>query len=421
MKQETAIEKAYNLAQEAYRLIGVDTDRAIQRMKHVVLSLPCWHGGDSSNLDPAASGASNIDGSPGNCYGKTPGILDLQRDFEFVLGLIPGRHRISLHSIYGDFNGVPVERNEIKPEHFEGWIQWANQMKIGLDFNSTCFGHVNAASGFTLSDRDPAIRRYWIEHVKACRQIAAEIGRKTKKPCLHNLWIPDGSRELPVDRLTMRMLLKESLDEIYSVRYSPKLMKDSVESKLFGIGSEAMTVGSHEFYLAYAIQNRLIICLDNGQFHISGQVGDKISALLPFTEGLLLNLTRGIRSGSDEAVSMNDEITLIAQEVVRSGALNLINLSLDFFNSGINRTGELVVKARAVQKAFLLALLEPTDELRQLEIEKKLFERLALLEELKSMPFGAVWDYYCLMMGTPPGQQYITEVLNYVKEVLQKR
>ena len=421
MKQDIAIEKAYNLAQEAYFSLGVDTDRAIKRMNHVVLSLPCWQGDDIGGFEPDAGGAGGGIQVTGNYLGKASTMDELQHDLAFVLKMIPGRQRINLHSIYGDFKGTHVERNAFKPEYYEGWMNWANQLKTGLDFNATCFGHPKAGSGYTLSDRDPAIRKYWIEHVKACRHIAAEIGRKTRQSCLHNLWIPDGSKDVPVDRLSMRILLKESLDEIYSINYSSKLMRDSVESKLFGIGSEAMTVGSHEFYLAYAIKNRLILCLDNGHFHPTEQVGDKISALLPFTEGLLLHLTRGVRWDSDHVVTLNDEITLIAQEVVRAGALNQINLGLDFFDASINRTGALVVGARAVQKAFLIALLEPTDKLRQLETEKRFFERLALLEELKAMPFGAVWDYYCLMMGTHPGQRYIGEVMNYEKEVLSKR
>jgi len=421
MKHETAIEKAYDLARESYYSIGVDTDRAMQRMNHVVLSLPCWQGDDIAGFESNAGGSGGGLQVTGNYPGKAATLGELQHDLEFVLSMIPGQHRISLHSIYGDFKGSRLERNAFKSEHFDSWIQWANDLTTGLDFNATCFSHPKAASGYTLSDRDSSIRQYWIDHVKACRLIAAEIGKKTKRSCLHNLWIPDGSKDVPVDRLTMRMHLKESLDDIYGIRYPSKQMRDSVESKLFGIGSEAMTVGSHEFYLAYAIQNRLIICLDNGHFHPTEQVGDKISALLPFTEGLLLHLTRGIRWDSDHVVTLNDEVTLIAQEVVRSGALNQINLGLDFFDASINRTGALVVGSRAVQKAFLIALLEPTDELRRLETEKRFFERLALLEELKTMPFGAVWDYYCIMMGTPPGQQYIGEVMNYEKEVLSKR
>jgi len=420
MKPFPLIENAYKQAHEQFLELGVDTDRALQRMNHVILSIPCWQADDIQGFEISAGGASGGIQVTGNYPGKARNIQEMRKDLEFVLSLIPGNHRVNLHAIYGDFSGQHVDRDAITINHFKGWIDWALSLRSGIDFNATCFGHPKAA-GMTLSNRDQDIRKFWIRHVMACREISAGIGKGISQPCVHNLWIPDGSKDTPVERLTYRMLLKESLDEIYAVKYPSIQMKDSVESKLFGIGSEAMTVGSHEFYLAYALQNKLMLCLDNGHFHPTEQVADKISSLLPFVDGLLLHLTRGIRWDSDHVVTLNDDIQLIAQEVVRSGALNMVHLGLDFFDASINRTGALVAGSRAVQKAFLFALLEPTDHLIQLEREGRFFERLAMLEEMKSMPFGAVWDYYCLMMGTPPGHRYIQEIQKYEKEELAGR
>lgn len=420
MKPFPSIESAYQQAHEQYLELGVDTDRALQRMSHVVLSIPCWQADDIQGFEVSAGGASGGIQVTGNYPGRSRNIGEMRKDLDFVLSQIPGKHRVNLHAIYGDFEGQPVERDAITPMHFRSWVDWARQGRIGLDFNATCFGHP-MASGLTLSSPDSGIREFWVRHVQACRKITAYLGEQLGHPSVHNLWIPDGSKDIPVGRLSSRLLLKESLDQIFSVSFPSSQMKDSVESKLFGIGSEAMTVGSHEFYLAYALLNKLMICLDNGHFHPTEQVADKISSLLPFTDGLLLHLTRGIRWDSDHVVTLNDEIQLIAHEIVRSGALNLVRIGLDFFDASINRTGALVTGSRSVQKAFLAALLEPTDQLLKLEAEGKNFERLAMLEELKSMPFGAVWNYYCLMMGVPPGHRYIQEIQRYEREELSTR
>lgn len=421
MKSSQTIQAAYRQANERYLEIGVDSARVLEQMNQVALSIPCWQADDIQGFEVHAGGASGGIQVTGNYPGKARNIDEMQQDLDLVLKLIPGNHRINLHSIYGDFGGKPVDRNEFSSRHFTGWMEWAREHHARIDFNATCFGHPKAESGLTLAHPDPKIRKFWIQHVQACRMIAAELGRAQGDSCGHNLWIPDGSKDVPVERLRYRQLLKNSLDEIFSVRYPAELMKDSVESKLFGIGSESMTVGSHEFYLAYALLNNLMICLDNGHFHPTEQVGDKISALLPFTEELLLHLTRGIRWDSDHVVTLNDDVQMIAHEVVRSGALNRVHIGLDFFDGSINRTGALVTGSRAVQKAFLYALLEPADQLIKREREGRNYERLAVLEELKSMPFGDIWNYYCLINDTPPGYRYIREIMKYEKTVLSKR
>jgi L-rhamnose isomerase len=420
MKPYPSAEKAYRLAHEHYLELGIDTERSLERLDQVVLSIPCWQADDISGFEVHAGGASGGIQVTGNYPGKANNIDELRSDLAFVLSMLPGGHRVNLHSIYGDFGQKVVERDEFNIGHFRSWIDWAKEQGSGIDFNATCFGHPKAG-GLTLSNPDEGIRKYWIRHVQACREITAELGRAFGRPSVHNLWIPDGSKDTPVEKLAWREFLKESLDEIFARRYPGDLMKDSVESKLFGIGSEAMTVGSHEFYLAYAIRNHLMICLDNGHFHPTEQVADKISALLPFTEGILLHMTRGIRWDSDHVVTLNDDIIQIAQEIVRCNALNRVFLGLDFFDASINRTGALITGARAVLKAFLIALLEPVDRLADYERNGRLFERLALLEELKSMPFGAVWDYYCVTRGVPPSFHYVKEIEKYEKEVLLKR
>jgi L-rhamnose isomerase len=337
------------------------------------------------------------------------------------MSLLPGEQRLNLHAIYGEFGGKIVDRDQIELKHFQGWINWAKKRKIGIDFNCTCFSHPFADDGFTLASKNERYRKFWVEHTKRCRKIAAEMGKQLGTPAVHNIWIPDGSKDTPVDRNSLRKLLKKSLDEIFAVKYPAKYLKDSIESKLFGIGSESMTVGSHDFYLGYAVKNNTMITLDNGHFHPTEQVGDKISSCLQSVDEILLHLTRGVRWDSDHVVTFNDEIMLIAQEIVRAKALNRVNIGLDYFDASLNRIGAYVVGARAVQLAFLFALLEPFKTLVKYEEHGKYFERLALLELLKTKPFGAVWDYYCLKNNVPVGQDYIVEILNYEEEVLSKR
>ena len=342
-------------------------------------------------------------------------------DLEKAISLLPGQQRLNLHAIYGDFGGQFVDRDQIEVKHFQGWIDWAKKMGIGLDFNATCFSHPKADDGFTLSSKDESIRKFWIEHVKRCRIIGAEMGKQLGTPCVLNHWIPDGSKDMPVDRSGHRAILQQSLDEIFSVIYPKEYLKDSVECKLFGIGSEAMVVGSHEFYMGYAIKNNKLLCLDSGHFHPTEQVGDKISSCLLYVDELMLHVSRGVRWDSDHVVTFNDEIILIAQEVVRSNALDRVNVGLDFFDGSLNRIGAYVIGTRAAQQAFLFALLEPTQKIKKYEESGKSFERLAYLEGMKTMLFGAVYDKYCLDNDVPAGMDYMAEIQQYESDVLSKR
>ncbi|SFE53590.1 L-rhamnose isomerase [Thermophagus xiamenensis] len=416
------VEEAYALAKEQYANLGVDTDAVLEKMNEIVVSLHCWQADDVSGFETpdAELGGGGIQVT-GNYPGKPRSIDEMRADLQKVFSLLPGKQRLSLHAIYGEFDGKQVDRDAIDVEHFQGWIDWAKQQGIGLDFNATCFSHPFADDGFTLSSKNEKIRRFWIDHVKACRKIAAEFGKQLGTPSVHNLWIPDGSKDYPVDRAGYRAILKNSLDEIYAEEYPKEYLKDAMECKLFGIGSEAMVVGSHEFYMGYTIQNKKLLCLDNGHFHPTEQVGDKISAVLQFLDEILLHVTRGVRWDSDHIVTLNDEIMLIAQEIVRNNYLNRVNIGLDFFDGSVNRVGAYVVGARATQQAFLQALLEPTQTLLNYEENARYFERLALMETMKTRLFGAVWDYYCLKNNVPVGGDFITEVVNYENEVLKKR
>ncbi|TFH22186.1 MAG: L-rhamnose isomerase, partial [Bacteroidia bacterium] len=390
--------------------------------KEFEISLHCWQTDDVSGFETpdAVLGGGGI-AVTGNYPGKARNMAEMRGDLEKVMSLLPGKQRLNLHASYGEFGGKFVDRNQIKTEHFQGWIDWAKEQEIALDFNCTCFSHPKADGGFTLSSKDEDIRSFWVEHVKRCRAIGAEMGKQLGRTCIHNIWIPDGSKDVPVDRFTHRALLKKSLDEIFEVEYPSDHLKDSIESKLFGIGAESMTVGSHDFYLAYAIKNNKLICLDNGHFHPTEQVGDKISACLQFVDELMLHVTRPVRWDSDHVVTFNEDVVLIAQEIIRSNALDRVHMGLDFFDASINRIGAYVVGTRAAQQAMLYALLEPLDVLRIYENDGKNFERLALLELMKSKPFGAVWDHFCLLEGVPVAEDYIAEVQAYEEEVLSKR
>ena len=416
------IKKSYDLAKEQYAELGVDTDLVIKEMDKVNISLHCWQTDDVGGFEkPGAElGGGGIQVT-GNFPGKARTIEQMRADLDKVMSLLPGKQRLNLHAIYGEFGGKLVDRDKIEIKHFQGWINWAKKRGIGLDFNCTCFSHPMADDGFTLSSKNEKIRKFWVEHTKRCRLIAAEMGKQLGTPCVHNIWIPDGSKDVPVDRNSLRRQLKKSLDEIFAVKYPKKYLKDSVESKLFGIGSESMVVGSHDFYIGYAIKNDIMITLDNGHFHPTEQVGDKISSILHFVDELLLHLTRGVRWDSDHVVTFNDELVLIAQEIVRCKALGRVNIGLDFFDASLNRIGAYVIGTRAAQLAFMYALLEPHKALIKLEEQGKNFERLAMIELLKSKPFGAVWDYFCLQNKVPVGEEYIDEISKYEKDVLLKR
>ncbi len=422
MAKQELIEKAYALAREQYAELGVDTDAAIQKMNDVVISLHCWQTDDVGGFEtPDAALSGGGIQATGNYPGKATSIAEMRKDLEKVLALLPGKHRLNLHAIYGDFQGEKVDRDEIEVKHFQSWIDWCKEQGIGMDFNATCFSHPMADSGLTLSSKDEKVRTFWVEHVKRCRAISAEIGKQLGTPCVHNTWIPDGTKDVPVDRNGLRANLKKSLDEAMAIDYPKEHMKDAIESKLFGIGAEAMTVGSHDFYLGYAISRNKLICLDNGHFHPTEQVGDKVSACLQFVDELLLHVTRPIRWDSDHVVTLNEDVQLIASEVIRGNYLDRVNIGLDFFDASINRIGAYVVGTRAAKKAFMYALLEPTSKLLAYEESQQNFERLALMEELKTKPFGAVWDYYCMKEEVPVGEDIISDIQQYENAELKNR
>ena len=416
------IQQAYQLAKEQYAELGINTDVVLEKMKEVVISLHCWQTDDVGGFEtPDSSLSGGGIQATGNYPGKAHTIQQVRDDLEKVLSLLPGKQRLNLHAIYGDFQGERIDRDQIEPRHFQSWIDWCKQQGIGMDFNASCFSHPRAADGYTLSSKNEENRKFWVEHVKRCRAISAEIGKQLGSTCVHNTWIPDGSKDTPVDRNGYRVNLNKSLDEAMKVKYPGEWMKDAVESKLFGIGVESMTVGSHDFYLGYAIKNNTLICLDNGHFHPTEQVGDKISACLQWVDEVLLHVTRPIRWDSDHVVTLNEDVQLIASEIVRNDFLSRVKIGLDFFDASINRIGAYVIGTRAAQKAFMIAMLEPTKTLIELEEAGQNFERLALLEELKTKPFGAVWDYYCLTENVPVGESYVAEIQQYEKEVLANR
>jgi len=415
------IKKAYEIAKEQYAAIGVDTDAAIAKMKEVKISLHCWQTDDVGGFENPDGELSGGIQATGNYPGKATTVEEMKADLDKAMSLLPGKQRLNLHAIYGNFVGQKADRDEIEVKHFQDWIDWCKEREMGMDFNGTFFSHPKADDGFTLSSKNEETRKFWVEHLKRTREIAAEIGKQLGTPCILNTWIPDGSKDTPVDRNGMRAQLTKSLDEGMAKEFPKEYMKDAVESKVFGIGAESMTVGSHDYYLGYAISRNKLICLDNGHFHPTEVVGDKISSCLQFVDELLLHVTRPIRWDSDHVVTLNEEVQLIASEIVRNNFFSRVNVGLDFFDASINRIGAYVTGTRAAQKAFLIAALEPTKDLVELEEGGKYFERLAMMEELKTMPFSAVWDYYCLQEGVPTGMDYIAEIQKYEEEVLSKR
>ncbi|WP_026370579.1 L-rhamnose isomerase [Kallotenue papyrolyticum] len=415
------IEAAYAAARERYAALGVDTEQALARLRGVALSLHCWQGDDVTGFEAPERPLSGGIAATGNYPGKARTADELRRDLDQAYRLIPGRHRLNLHAIYAETGGRRVERNQLAPEHFAGWLAWAREQGHGIDFNPTCFSHPLADAGFTLASPDPAIRQFWIEHCIACRRIGEHFGRELGTPCITNIWIPDGFKDTPVDRLAPRQRLQESLDQILAVPIDPRYNRDAVESKLFGIGSESYVVGSHEFYLGYAVRRRVLLCLDSGHFHPTESIADKISAVLLALDELLLHISRGVRWDSDHVVTLNDETLAILQEVVRCDALERVHLGLDFFDASINRVAAWVIGARNVLRALLIALLEPTARLRAAEQASDYTTRLALLEELKGMPWQAVWDYHCLQQDVPVGAAYLDEIRAYEASELAAR
>jgi L-rhamnose isomerase len=412
---------AYDSAKERYAHYGIDTEKVMERLGSVSISLQCWQGDDVSGFEGTEGGAGGGCIATGAYPGKARTADELRADLDEVYKLLPGSHRLSLHSNYLETGGEKVERNEIEPRHFQHWIDWARQKHIGLDFNQTFFSHPKAASGFTLANYDEAIRQFWIEHAIACRKIGEYMGKQLQTACVTNLWIQDGYKDTPIDRKRSREILKESLDKIYSVKFDKKFLLDSVEPKLFGIGAESCTIGSHEFYLGYAIKNNLLLCLDTGHYHPTESVADKISSVLLYLDEILLHVSRPVRWDSDHVVILSDELQDLAKELVRGDFLDRVHIGLDFFDASINRIAAWVIGTRCVIKALLIAMLEPTEMLRNFEISGDYTSRLAMLEELKTLPFGAVWDEYCRRMNVPVGDQWLKEVKDYETKVTSLR
>jgi L-rhamnose isomerase len=416
-----SLDAAYRMASDRYGELGVDTDAALARLATIPISLHCWQGDDVVGFETDAGGLSGGIAATGNYPGKARTPDELRADATKALSLIPGRHRFSLHASYGEFGGRHVDRDAIGPEHFAGWIDWAKDLGIGLDFNPTFFSHPRAADGFTLAHGDPAIREFWVAHGQASRRIAAAMGRALGTPATTNIWIPDGSKDTPIDRRGPRERLIESLDAVIAERIDPRFNLDAVEGKLFGLGVESYTVGSHEFYLGYAHSRRLLLTLDTGHYHPTETVADKISAALLFVPGILLHVSRGVRWDSDHVVLLSDDIEALGQELVRGDYLSRTHVGLDFFDASINRVAAWIIGTRNVQKALLKALVEPTVRLRAAESARDYTTRLALLEEHKTLPFGAVWDAFCERSGVTAGEAWLEAVKRYEADVLPAR
>ena len=418
----TQIEQAYALAKEQYAAIGVDTDAALDKLQTVPVSMHCWQGDDVGGYEHV--GGAELSGgiqATGNYPGKARTIDELRSDIEKALSLIPGTHRLNLHACYLDNGGTCVDRDAIEPKHFQSWIDWAKGKLHGLDFNPTYFSHQKAADGFTLSHPDKGIRDFWIEHGMACRKIGAAMGEQLGTTTVTNVWVPDSYKDTPADRVAPRQRLADSLDKIFTEAIDPKLHLDAVESKLFGIGGESYTVGSHEFYMGYAVSRQKLLCLDAGHYHPTEMISDKISSVMMFCPELLLHVSRPVRWDSDHVVCFDDELQQIAKELVRSGHLEKVHIGLDFFDASINRVAAWVIGTRNMVKALLFAMLEPIQNVRKVELELDYTQRLVMFEELKSMPWTAVWDYHCQQQGVPAGLTWFDEIKQYEKDVLSKR
>jgi len=415
------VQHAYLTAKDRYALLGVDTDRALETLSTIPLSLHCWQGDDVGGFESPDAELGGGIAATGNYPGKARTADELRSDLDVAYSVIPGTHRLNLHAIYSETGGKKVERNELQPEHFAGWVAWAKEKGHGLDFNPTLFSHPLAESGFTLSSYDDAVRKFWIDHCIACRKIGEHFGHELGAPCVTNIWIPDGLKDVPVDRKTPRLLLKDSLDRILAEYIDPQYNLDAIEGKLFGLGSESYVVGSHEFYLGYAVANDVLLCLDAGHFHPTEVISDKLSAVLTFVNEVLLHVSRGVRWDSDHVVTFSDELQAIAQELVRGDYLERVHIGLDYFDASINRVGAWAIGARNTMRALLMALVEPIDYMRDLEVEGNYTRRLALIEELKALPVGAVWDYFCLQQDVPIGIRFMDEIEGYEERVLSKR
>lgn len=414
------IESAFQLAHERYAAEGVDVEAAIARLRSISISMHCWQGDDVSGFEDNDVELGSGLAVTGNYPGRARTVDELRQDLELAYSLIPGSHRLNLHALYGEFDG-PVDRNEIGVEHFQGWIDWSAAQQVDLDFNPSYFSHPHADDGLTLAHPDAGIRQFWIEHGIATREIAAAMGRAQGNACVNNVWVPDGMKDTPADRKGPRERLAASLDALFDEQYPTSELLDAVECKLFGIGSESYVVGSHEFYMGYAISRNKVLCLDAGHFHPTEVISDKISSALMYVPELLLHVSRGVRWDSDHVVTYTDELQAIMQEIVRGDFLNRVHIGLDFFDASINRVAAWTIGTRNTLKAVLAAMLEPTEKLRQLEADGDFTARLALMEEQKSLPFGAVWDYYCLQSEVPVGAEWLEKVRQYESDVLSLR
>lgn len=419
--EKKEIIQAYELAKLRYSTLGINVDYVLKELDRLPISLHCWQADDVTGFENSDGNLTGGIQTTGNFPGKARTISELRDDIDKAMSLIPGNHRVNLHAFYGDFKGKAVDRNQIETEHFQSWIDWAKEKGYKLDFNCTCFSHHKSSDGLTLSHPNPEIRNFWVEHVIRSRKIAEEMGRQLDSKCMHNIWIPDGTKDVTVNRLAYRKNLKESLDKIFEYKTNDLYMLDCIESKLFGIGAESYTVGSHEFYMGYGVKNNIVVTLDSGHFHPTEIISDKISSLLLFLPEVMLHVTRGIRWDSDHVVILNEELLAIVQEIVRADAINKVHVGLDYFDASINRIGAYVVGVRATQKALLQALLEPIKQLRSYESTGQNFERMALLEEVKSMPWGDVYNYYCMIKGVAAGDGYISEIQKYEADVTSKR
>ncbi len=415
------VEKSYALAQQHYADFGVDTEQAMTRLSRIAVSLHCWQGDDNNGLENAGGLTGGGILVTGNYPGRARTGDELRADLEQAYRLIPGKHRLNLHAWYREAGAKPVERNEIQPAHFSRWIEWAKGLGLGMDFNPTCYAHPKAADGFTLASRDEGIRRFWIEHCIACRKIGEAFGRALGKPCVTNIWIPDGYKDVTIDRKTPRERLARSLDEIFAEPIDAAYNLDAVEGKLFGLGSETYVVGSFEFYLGYAITRKKLLCLDMGHFHPTESVADKVSSVMLYVDRVLFHVSRGIRWDSDHVVILNDDLRAVAEELVRGDYLGRVHIGLDYFDASIQRVAAWVLGIRAMLKALLAAMVEPAAKLRNLENGGDFTSRLALVEEVKTLPLGALWDYYCLKHGVPVGMAWMDCVKDYESRVTSKR
>lgn len=414
------ISRGYEFAKASYADLGVDVDAAMQNLDRIPLSLHCWQGDDVGGFETQAGELSGGIAVTGNHPGKARTPDELRADLDVALSLIPGKHRLNLHACYGEFGGKRVDRDAIGVEHFQNWIGWAAAHGMGMDFNPTCFAHPKAADGYTLSHPKKGIRDFWIEHCKRSREIGAAMGKKLGSPTVTNVWIPDGSKDTPADRLGPRRRLEGSLDAVFSKKLSPKHNFDAVECKLFGIGSESYVVGSHEFYLGYAVKNQIMLCLDAGHFHPTEGIADKLSSTLLFVPRVLLHVSRGVRWDSDHVVTLDDPTLAVAREIVANDLVGRVSIGMDFFDASINRIGAWTIGARATLKALLIALLEPS-AIRDCEKGGDLTGRLAMMEEAKGLPWAAVWDAWCESKNVPSGSDWLDVVRKYESDTLFQR